>query len=104
MNAPLRQTYTDAARTLTSLQASMTKPLLLHDALDLKRARGDADCELFAKIACDQFGSGLNATVQGGLDALKQWKRKGIVGGPAIEAFMADLQAIEQGTFGRRAA
>jgi hypothetical protein len=109
MNAPVREARTsvdltaaDLARTLEAMQQTMTLPLLLSDALDLKRARGDGDCFTFAHIAKREFGSGLNATVPGALEALKQWTRKGAIQRtPAVEAFMADLAAIEAGTFGK---
>jgi hypothetical protein len=104
MSAALSLTAADVARTLEAMQSSMVLPMLLSDALVLKQARGDADCFTFRSIAKREFASGLNATVPGALEALKQWTRKGAIQRtPAVEAFMADLAAIEAGTFGKPA-
>jgi hypothetical protein len=97
-------TYAANAESLMAMQNSMTLPLLLHDAVALKEARGDTDIAAF-KLVAREFGSGLNATVGGALDAMRQWTRKGCVQRtPAVEAFICDLQAIETGVFGRAAA
>jgi hypothetical protein len=84
---------------LTAALAAMAKPLLLHDALKLKRLRGDQDCAGF-KLVAREFGSGLNATVGGALEAMRQWTRKGCIQlTPSVHAFVADLTALEDGTF-----
>jgi hypothetical protein len=93
MSAALSLTAADVARTLEAMQSSMVLPMLLSDALVLKQARGDADCFTFRSIAKREFASGLNATVPGALEALKQWTRKGAIQRtPAVEAFMATLR------------
>jgi hypothetical protein len=108
MNAPLREARTsvdltaaDLARTLKAMQQSMTLPMLLSDALDLKQARGDGDIAAF-KAVSREFGHGLNSTVDGCIWALEQWlKRKKIAATPAVLNFLDDLQRIQAGTFGR---
>lgn len=103
-NQAFSTTVADIARSLAEAQASMVLPLLLHDAVELKRLRGDADVRQF-KLVAREFGSGLNATVGGALDAMRQWTAKGCVQRtPAVEAFMADLEQIDAGIFGREAA
>ena len=91
----------DVARTLAEMQLNMSLPLLLHDAVALKHVRGDTDIREF-KMVAREFAVGLNASVGGALEAMRQWTGKGAMPlTPAVRAFMADLAAIEAGTFGR---
>lgn len=95
----LRRSISLTASALADMQASMTLPLLLHDAVALKRARGDTDVEAF-KLVAREFGSGLNATVEGALWGMWRWVERGLYQPtPAIMNFLEDLRQIQAGTF-----
>ena len=78
-------------------------PTLLRDALFMKRARGDADADQFKTIACREYASMLDATIQGAAGAMRQWLAKADKLRWSDEkrarnaAFLADLTAIEDG-------
>lgn len=77
------------------------KPMFLRDALRMKRERGDTDCDGFKEV-CRFYASGFNATISGAAYAMRQWVQKPHAS-PAIQArrvaFLADLDAILNGTF-----
>lgn len=83
--------------------ALQVHPVFLRDALRMKRARGDADADQFKTIACREYASMLDATIQGAAGAMRQWIAKADKLGWSDErrdrnaAFLADLTAIENG-------
>lgn len=82
-----------------------TQPTLLRDALKMKRARGDADADQFRDVAVTEFAYRLNSTIQGAANAMRQMiaKRKPWVSDRQHAdriAFLADLDAIQDGSFG----
>lgn len=96
---------TPAARLLTA-----AGPTLLRHAIRMKRERGDADVDQFKEAVRLDFASGMDATIGGAIRAYTQWTAKADKIGwwPArLESRMrilADLQAIEAGTFFQRTA
>jgi hypothetical protein len=83
-------------RTATNWSAST-----LRDALRMKRERGDADCDAFKDI-CRSYAHGFGATVEGAARSMRQWVKTPHAS-PRYqamrEAFLADLEAIQAGTF-----
>jgi hypothetical protein len=109
MTATFAETRDGMIRALTFAPA---KPTFLRDVLKMKRERGDNDCDGF-KRASKEFGSGLNATVRGAANAMRQWVAKEQAGGEVFltystfaerEAFLADLDQVIDGTFDTRKA
>lgn len=85
-----------------------TRPTFLRDVLTMKRVRGDGDVDGFRSI-CREFGSGLNATIEGAVWAMGQWIKAADAGKqPWISeltqqrrrAFVADCEAVLAGNFG----
>ena len=99
MPTALETTRDDLVRALTPTFAPPTGPVLLADVLRMKRARGDADCADFERIARD-YGARLNATIRGAAWAMRQWVAKGHPSEAhqaMREAFLADLERVLAG-------
>lgn len=97
---------------IAALTFAPTAPTFLRDVLNMKRERGDNDCDAFRRVA-KEFGSGLNATVVGASNAMRRWIAKQEAGkwlffsystSDERKAFLADLDAVRNGTFGKRRA
>ncbi len=97
---------------IKALTFTPTGPTFLRDVLKMKRERGDNDCDAFRRVA-KEFGVGLNATVVGASNAMRQWIAKQEAGKKLFfsystkderKAFLADLDAVRNGTFGERRA
>ena len=91
-----------------ALTFTPTGPTFLRDVLKMKRERGDNDCDAFRRVA-KEFGVGLNATVSGASNAMRQWMAGkkvyfGYSNADERKAFLADLDAVRNGTFGERRA
>jgi len=75
--------------------------LTLRDALRMKRERGDPDCDGFKDI-CRFYAHGFGATVEGAARSMRKWIQTSHAS-PRYqamrEAFLADLEAIQAGTF-----
>ena len=106
----------DLSRTRDGIIGALTfapaAPTFLRDVLKMKRERGDNDCDAFRRVA-KEFGVGLNATVSGASNAMRQWIAKQEAGKKLFfsystkderKAFLADLDAVRNGTFGERRA
>ena len=87
---------------------TQTKPQFLRDVLTMKHERGDGDVDGFRSI-CREFGSGLNATIEGAVWAMNQWIKAADAGKqPWVSsvtqdrrrAFVADCETVLAGTFG----
>jgi hypothetical protein len=78
----------------------------LRDALRMKRERGDADCDDFKEI-CRFYAHRYGATVEGAARSMRKWVQTPHAS-PRYqamrEAFLADLEAIQVGTFFNTAA
>jgi len=72
--------------------------LFLRDILAEKRRRGDADTELFRRVASYEFAAGLNATAEGAARAMRRWvdSRPAWVSDAQQAGRVAMLAAIEQ--------
>ena len=107
--ADLSRTRDGIIKALTFAPAA---PTFLRDVLKMKRERGDNDCDAFRRVA-KEFGVGLDATVSGASNAMRQWITKQEAGKKLFfsysnaderKAFLADLDAVRSGTFGERRA
>jgi len=72
--------------------------LFLRDILAEKRRRGDADAELFRRVASYEFAAGLNATAEGAASAMRRWvaTRPAWVSDAQHAGRVAVLAAIEE--------
>lgn len=72
--------------------------MFLRDILAEKRRRGDADAELFRRVASFEFAAGLNATAEGAASAMRRWvdSRPAWVSDAQHAGRVAVLAAIEE--------